>query len=78
MRWVVDVFKKSGARTQYAFAKKLGVSLQTVQYILGVTAKPTTRKSMDLRLLCKLRKASGLTWQQLGRLLDREFGDRSD
>lgn len=74
MKWVVDVVKKSGCRSQYAFAKRVGVSLQTVQYILGVTAKPTSRKSMDLRLLCKLRKVSGLTWQQLGRLLDKEFG----
>lgn len=77
MRFTREIFKKSGARSQYAFAKEIGVSLQTVQYILGVTAKPTRRKSMDLRLLCKLRKAGGLTWQQFGRLLDREFGKDS-
>jgi hypothetical protein len=78
MKFVIEVFKKSRARSQYAFAKELGVSIQSVQYILGVTATPRSRKSMDLRLLCKLRKASGMSWQQFGKLLDKEFKPADD
>jgi DNA-binding transcriptional regulator YiaG len=74
MRFVTYIFDKSGM-TQYRWAKSLGISLQSVQYILGVTARPRSRKSIDLRLLCKLRKSSGLSWSQFGRLLDDEFGD---
>lgn len=78
MKFVETILKKSGCETQYAFAKKLGISIQSAQYILGVTAQPRTRKSIDPRLLCKLRKAGGLTWKQLGKLLDKEFGEKSD
>lgn len=78
MKFVELVKERSGCKTQYAFAKKLGISLQSMQYILGVTARPRSRKSIDPRLLCKLRKAGGLTWEQLGKLLDKEFGEKSD
>jgi hypothetical protein len=78
MKFIDVVKQRSGCATQYAFAKKLGISIQSVQYILGVTARPRTRKSIDPRLLCKLRKVGGLTWEQLGKLLDREFGDKTD
>jgi DNA-binding transcriptional regulator YiaG len=74
MRFVTYIFEKSGM-TQYRWAKSLGISLQSVQYILGVTARPRSRKSMDLRLLCKLRKSSGLSWDKFGKLLDSEFSD---
>lgn len=74
MRFVTHIFKKSGL-SQYRWAKTVGISLQSAQYILGVTARPRSRKSIDLRLLCKLRKSSGLSWSQFGRLLDDEFGD---
>ena len=74
MKFTKALFKKSGV-SQYAWAKSLGISLQSVQYILGVTARPRSRKAMDLRLLCKLRKNSKLTWNQLGKMLDEEFGE---
>lgn len=74
MKFTKALFKRSGL-TQYAWAKSLGISLQSVQYILGVTAAPRSRKSMDLRLLCKLRKSSKMSWNQLGIMLDEEFGE---
>ena len=75
MKFVETTFEKSGAPTHYRFAKMLGVSIQAVQYIFGVTARHRTRKSMNLKLLCRLRKVSTLSWAQFGRLLDKEFGE---
>lgn len=74
MQFVSHIFRKTRL-TQYKWAKSLDISLQSAQYILGVTAKPRSRKSMDLRLLCKLRKSSGLSWEKFGKLLDSEFSD---
>ncbi|CAB4220285.1 hypothetical protein UFOVP1625_6 [uncultured Caudovirales phage] len=75
MTFIKTAFEKSGARTHYRFAQMLGVSIQAVQYIFGVTARHQTRKSMNLKLLCRLRKVSTLSWTQFGRLLDKEFGE---
>lgn len=74
MNFVEKLLKRSKL-SQYAYAKKLGISLQSLQYILGVTAKPRSRKSMDLRLLVKLKRESGMSAKAFFDLIEREFGD---
>lgn len=76
VKLIETIFKKSGL-TQYQFAKKLGVPIQTVQHWLGVTkqGKASKQKGFRLDLLCKLKGESGLTWEKFGTLLEQEFGE---
>lgn len=59
--------------TAYALAKMLGVTQQAVRLWTGQTKTQRAREGMNLRVLCRLRKVSGMTWQQFGRELDQEF-----
>lgn len=54
-------------------ARLLGISLQAVRKMCGVTPTRRPQTGMDLTTLCKLRKASGKNWAQFGRVLDDEF-----
>lgn len=75
MKLVKKIFQDSG-ETEYSFAKKLGVSLQSLQYMLGKVG-PTTRARRGMRLdtLVKLRRISGMSWPQFGSMLEGEFGE---
>lgn len=56
--------------THYGMAKELGMIHQSyIQY-------ETKAQGMKFASLCKLRKDLGLSWDQLGRLLDEEFGEK--
>lgn len=61
--------------TAYGLAKMIGVTQQAVRLYTGQTKTARPREGMNLRALCKLRKVSGMTWQQFGKELDREFLD---
>lgn len=74
MKLVKKIFHDSG-ESEYSFARKLGVSLQSLQYMLGKTGPKQARRGMRLDVLVKLRKVSGLSWSQFGQLLEGEFGE---
>lgn len=57
------------------FAKMLGISLQAIRKMLGKTATKRPQTGMDLRTLSRMRKLSGRTWNQFGKLIDDEFGE---
>jgi transcriptional regulator with XRE-family HTH domain len=65
MRTLETVRKKLGL-TQYGMAKRLGLT-QT-----GYINAERNSKSVRLDILSKLRKIGGLTWDELGALIDRE------
>jgi len=72
---IVSSIQKQLGVTSYRLGKMLGVSQQIVRVWNGTTKTTTKREGMNLRALCKLRKVSGMTWQQFGKELDREFLD---
>ena len=71
---VKQVQEKTGL-TAYALGKLLGVTQQAVRRWNGATKVKTRNEGMSLRVLCKLRRLSGMSWAQFGRELDREFGE---
>ena len=70
---IVSLVQKQLGVTSYRLAKLLGVSQQIVRVWNGSTETKTKREGMNLRALCKLRKLSGMSWDQFGKELDREF-----
>jgi len=72
----VKIVKKIQERlgvTAYTLAKMIGVTQQAVRLYTGQTKTSRARQGMNLGVLCKLRKVSGMSWQQFGNELDREF-----
>jgi DNA-binding transcriptional regulator YiaG len=61
--------------TAYRLGKILGVTQQAVRRWTGATRVADRNEGMSLRVLCKLRKASGLSWSAFGKELDAEFGE---
>lgn len=53
--------------TQYGLAKKLGVMPNQVANF------EEKGRQMPLGMLCKIRELSGLSWEELGEMLDKEF-----
>lgn len=74
MKFVEKILADSFERKPYRLAKQLEIPIQTVNAWLGKT-KSGSRRGIALHLLCKLRRVSGLSWSEFGRLLDAEFGD---
>lgn len=72
MEFVKTVMGLSGIDTAYTLAKRVGCSTQLVDTWLGKVAGKFP-EGMKLRFLCRLRLISGLSWNQLGKLLDEEF-----
>lgn len=70
---IVSLVQKQLGVTSYRLAKLLGVSQQIVRVWNGSTETKTKREGMNLCALCKLRKLSGMTWDQFGKELDKEF-----
>ena len=65
MRFLKEIREREGL-TAYGMAKKLSLLPQTyIQY---------ERKAQGIRIktLCNIRKKLGLTWDELGKYLDRE------
>ena len=58
--------------TSYSLAKKLGVTTTTAQKWLGEHGYESP-KGLQLGSLCKLRELGGLSWEDLGKMLDKEF-----
>lgn len=72
---IVEFIKKIASKqglTSYALAKRMGVSTTTAQKWLGEHGY-TSPKGLQLDSLCKLRELGGLSWEDLGKMLDREF-----
>lgn len=70
---IVSAIQKRLGVTSYRLAKMLGVSQQIVRVWNGTTETKTKREGMNLKALCRLRKISGMSWEQFGKELDREF-----
>lgn len=59
--------RKIAAMTIYRLAKEIGTNTSTVyQWEAGA-------RSMKLEYLAKLRRVSGLTWNEFGKMIDEEF-----
>lgn len=74
MKFVEKILADSYEGKSYRLARALEIPIQTVQAWRGRAKKRATRQ-IALHLLCRLRRASGLTWQQFGELLDSEFSE---
>jgi predicted transcriptional regulator len=69
---VKTVQEKLGV-TAYRLGKMLGVTQQAVRRWTGATKVADRNEGMSLRVLCKLRRISGMSWSAFGRELDSEF-----
>jgi transcriptional regulator with XRE-family HTH domain len=66
MRFLKTLREAQGL-TQYAMAKKLGLIINTyVQY-------ETRAQGCNLEVLNHMRKILGLSWEELGRLIEKEI-----
>jgi transcriptional regulator with XRE-family HTH domain len=72
---IVSIVKQARGVTAYRLAKEIGVTQQTVRRWLGVTKTRHPNEAINLRVLCKLRKVSGMSWSAFGKELDQEFGE---
>lgn len=70
MQWLEDLALKA-ARSIRDFALSIGEDPAQVWRM----TKKSVRRDTFMRILCKARKESGKTWNELGVLLDREFLD---
>lgn len=63
----VKIIRENLGLTRYRLARELGEATQTIDNL--------EEKARLIRpeLLCKIRKLSGLSWNQLGLLLDKEY-----
>lgn len=61
--------RESLGLTRYGLARRLNIPTQSVDYF------EKDGQSLKLSVLVKLRKIGGLTWIQLGKMLDDEFDD---
>jgi len=72
MRFLKTVMQTANIPSNYALAKLLHTSTQLVDTWTG-KAKGRDPEGMKLKFLCQLRKISGLSWNQFGKLIDEEF-----
>jgi DNA-binding XRE family transcriptional regulator len=56
--------------TRYEMAKKLDLLPQTYLYY------ENKAQGCGLHVICKVRKATGLSWDEIGKMLDKEYRDR--
>lgn len=63
----VAILRKRLKLTRYGLAKKLELPVQSIDHleIKGQSIRPET--------LCKLRIAAGISWSEMGRILDKEY-----
>lgn len=69
MNLIKNIKKAAGCST-YRLARNVGISPSLMDYYLN------RGTGVRLDLLCRLRKTAGLSWVQLGKLLDDEFLNR--
>ena len=71
---MIEKVRESAELTNYGISKRLrndGVEVTTQ----GIDAyERETARSMRLDILSGLRRLSGLSWNQFGKLIDDEFG----
>lgn len=67
MRWLIWLM---GGKKPVQFAKEIDEPHSRVYQLLG---RENERFQSCLRFLCKSRKASGRTWNQLGKELDEDY-----
>lgn len=68
MKFLITARVKSG-RSRYAIAKQLKQTEGQIKRL------EDSGKYVTPQFLCGFRKATYLTWEQLGELLDAEFGE---
>lgn len=66
---LIKTIREARELSQYGLAKQLGVPSTTI------LAAEKKGRSLRLDILAKLRKISGLSWTEFGRLIDQEFLD---
>lgn len=71
MHTVVQLLKT----TNYSLAKRLRVATQVVDRWTGKVTTKAQPEGMSLVSLCRMRHLSGLTWNQFGKMMDKEFLD---
>jgi transcriptional regulator with XRE-family HTH domain len=63
--------KESRGYKSYRMAKMLDISQTSYNYL------EREAKGVQFSMLCRIRKAFGLSWQSLGKMLDEEFLDQT-
>jgi len=69
MKIIAQILKGRGI-TAYRLAREMNLPVTQITGWL----KSEEQASFRLPYLCQLRELSGLSWEQFGELLDREFG----
>jgi transcriptional regulator with XRE-family HTH domain len=65
---IIEQILKARGVTAYRLARDLGLpNNQVVQW------RSSAQKTLRLDYLCALREYSGMSWDEFGKLLDREF-----
>lgn len=63
----IRIIREKLNMTRYGLAKQLGVMPNQIQHY------EEKGSGFKMEALCRLRQISGLTWNQLGKMLDDEF-----
>lgn len=71
MKRLIERIKKDLGVTNYGLAKRMGLTIGAVEAHMRSTAN---RPRIAVDILCKLREVSGYSWEEFGRLLDKEHG----
>lgn len=70
---IVEIIKKKTGLTTYKMAQILERNFNVI-VSRKMLDKYIDCHSMRLDVLSSLRKISGLTWNQIGKIIDREYG----
>lgn len=58
--------------TRYRLARDLNLPTPSLDYY------EEKGKNLPLALLCKLKNLSGLTWNQIGKIIEDEYGEKGE
>lgn len=64
---LIATLRKKLKLSQSELAQKVGIPYQTLRYI------ESKGRGLDLGVLCELRDTLEVSWEEFGRLLDKEF-----
>lgn len=70
-----ETLRKEMGLSQAELARKLSKPLQSVRIWCGTTKLQRPLTGIDLRVLVKMKRLSGMSWSNIGKMLESEFGE---
>jgi len=68
VKFIKKIRKSMGDITRYRLADLMGIKTQVLDYY------EEKGQTLTMDRLCKLRDVSGLSWEELGKLIEAEYG----